>query len=190
MAGTVTGSAIVPTASTQLDEDDAPISGGATISDGAMIGQSSIDADTFARSIFGWTTTPSLTIVHDRSSVERNARVTSDAAPWVDYVIRRLDTLAVEEGGPRLELINRARGWILTHLPPSASAPSVLPSEDGGVDFVWHQRGWNIEITAEPDNQWSVWSWNRHTDEEFAGALEEHCDEVLDLIRLVSRRDG
>jgi hypothetical protein len=136
----------------------------------------------------GMATQPTLTLVNDSSSMLRNVRVTREAAPWVDYVSCRLDAIAenTELGLPAAEVINRARSWILHLLPPGAPAPAVLPSEDGGIDFVWHRDGWNVEIGVEPDGTETVWTWNRDSDEEVFGDLEEHRDLVVDLIRALT----
>lgn len=138
----------------------------------------------------GTGTQPTLTIVNDSSSMLRNARVTSAVAPWVDYVSDRLRAIAEdpEPGLPSVEVINRARSWIMHLLPPAAPAPAVLPSEDGGIDFVWHRAGWNVEIGVEPDGTETVWTWNRESNEEVFGDLAEHRDFVVDLIRSLSRR--
>lgn len=133
----------------------------------------------------GTATQPALTIVSDSSSMLRNGRVTRSVAPWIDYVSDRLNAIAEdpEPGLPQAEVINRARSWIMHLLPPSSPAPAVLPSENGGIDFVWHRKGWNVEIGVEPDGTETVWTWNRESDEEVFGDLEEHRAFVIDLIR-------
>jgi hypothetical protein len=138
----------------------------------------------------GVATQPALTIVNDSSSMLRNLRVTHTVAPWVDYVSDRLSAIAADPAPdlPRAEVINRARSWIMHLLPPSAPAPAVLPSEGGGIDFVWHRGGWNVEIGVEPDGTETVWTWNRESDEEVFGDLEEHRDFVIDLIRALTSR--
>jgi hypothetical protein len=136
-------------------------------------------------------TQPALTIASDSSSILQNARITQAVAPWVDYVTNRLDAIArdTELGLPSPEVINRARSWIMHLLPPGAPSPAVLPSEDGGIDFVWHRGGWNVEIGVEPGGTETVWTWNRESNEEVFGDLEEHRAFFVDLIRALSARD-
>ena len=139
---------------------------------------------------YGTATQPALTIVNDSSSMLRNVRVTRSVAPWVDYVSDRLTAIAEdpEPGLPHAEVVNRARSWIMHLLPPNAPAPAVLPSENSGIDFVWHRDGWNVEIGVEPDGTETVWAWNRESDEEVLGELEEHRAFVVDLIRTLTTR--
>lgn len=139
----------------------------------------------------GGGTQMALTIVNDSASMLRNVQVTHAVAPWVDYVSDRLSALEdpVEPGLPATEVINRARTSIMHLLPPAAPSPAVLPSEEGGIDFVWHRAGWNVEIAVERDGNETVWLWNRASNEEVFGDLEEHREVLLDLIRAFSRRD-
>lgn len=138
---------------------------------------------------YGTGTRPALTIAHDSSSMLRNAQVTRSVAPWVDYVSERLRAIEEdpEPGLPPVEVINRARSWIMHVLPPAAPSPAVLPSEDGGIDFVWHRAGWNVEIGIERDGTETVWMWHRDSNDEVFGDLTEHREVVADLIRSLSQ---
>jgi hypothetical protein len=85
------------------------------------------------------------------------------------------------DGYPSPFLIELA--WYTAHevLPASAPTPSVVPSEDGGVEFVWHKRNWDIELDVEPGGS-SVWARNRETGETWSGVLGGLRERLSDLL--------
>lgn len=99
---------------------------------------------------------------------------------WLPYVLRRLNDLASRYCDEPTE------GCLLAHpdalerslhvlgelLPDTAPAPSVVPTLDGGIQFVWHRGGWDLEIEVLV-NRTETWGRNRETGERFAGAPEQ-----------------
>lgn len=116
------------------------------------------------------------TALTDRHSSIAHDQVVRDETKWASYVLDRLDKLSLADDGqpaPTPEVINRARNAVIDTLPLRAPAPSVLPTTDGGVDFVWHQNGWNVEIGVDRDGAATLWTWNRIDDLEHSGDLAE-----------------
>ena len=76
------------------------------------------------------------------------------APRWLPYVQARLNEMAEgirgiggEEGiSADPAALRRALPELTSLLDDGTPAPSVVPTVDGGVQFVWHRSGWDIEI--------------------------------------------
>lgn len=99
---------------------------------------------------------------------------------WLPYVLRRLNDLAAgpyepeDEDGllPDPQAVWRALpalGGLLTDRTPT---PSVVPTIDGGVQFVWHKAGWDLEIEVLA-NETIVWGRRRGEGLGDAGPIAE-----------------
>jgi len=97
---------------------------------------------------------------------------------WYGYVSRRLRDLhdaRYDFTGfrvPQPEVIDRARFVANYVFKPEHPTPSVVPSEDGDVLFVWHKAGWDLEIDVGLE-EISVWAHERSTGRDWYGSLEE-----------------
>ena len=87
---------------------------------------------------------------------------------------------------PRNEIINCAWRSIEQILPPRVSTPAVFPSFDGGIEFVWHEGGWNVEIEVDAAGETYVWARQKATGEDVYGSLDEHRDYLLDVLHMLS----
>jgi hypothetical protein len=58
----------------------------------------------------------------------------------------------------------------------------VGTSPDGGVEFSWHEGGWELEIEIEPLDQ-MVWARNRDSGETWEGTFSELSALVAMLLR-------
>lgn len=112
-------------------------------------------------------------------------------APWVAYISRRLKKLADRAPGeaPPIPSEILAETWkeALRTLPARCPTPSVVPSEEGGVDLVWHKGGWDVEMSIEPDARY-IWARNRFTGEMWDGTLEEHRRKLSGLLDSLSQK--
>lgn len=104
----------------------------------------------------------------------------------LDYVGQRLSQMLVrsvfeQEPYPgRLVLVRSAmyaRALLRAYVP----TPSVVPSEEGGVTFVWHKGGWDVEIDVMP-SECTVWARNRRTRESWSGDIADRWYDVTDLL--------
>lgn len=105
------------------------------------------------------------------------------ATRWGNYVTRRITELLVgahDFNGLKVPVDKTGRhAWdiALELFHPNTPAPSVLPSEDGDILFVWHKAGWDIEISVGSEES-EVWAHNRHSGEEFSGSVEDFSTET------------
>ena len=74
---------------------------------------------------------------------------------------------AKAEGGVLLHCLAVAYD-IADELPDNIPAPKVLVPSDGGVEFLWGNETWAMEIDIETDHT-EVWVHNRETRAEWAG---------------------
>lgn len=113
---------------------------------------------------------------------------------WARYVHSRLlEMLDQSKAADRRSsypvpgVINRAWGEALALFPPLTATPSVVPSDEGSVVFVWHKGGWDVEI--EVDHQEAmVWARNRANPrlESLDGRVADQRDRVTALLKSLS----
>lgn len=113
-------------------------------------------------------------------------------ARWNRYVVQRLEELRVGAFDftglqvPSEQVVDQA--WMIAsttfHLdtPP----PSVLPSEEGEVLFIWHKSGWDIQINVGPEET-TVWTHDRSSGAEFWGSLVSQQKELANLLNILGR---
>lgn len=96
---------------------------------------------------------------------------------WLEDVVRRLSVavaVAVSEPGWRpitdTVLISSLRA-LRSVMIVDASRPSVTPTPEGGLQFEWHEAGWDIEIEVEPDGSIDTWGQHLHNGATFDGPL-------------------
>lgn len=109
---------------------------------------------------------------------------------WVNYVDRRLSEFASlpehpndPESYPRPfdEALARARRVAWTHFRAETPTPSVVPTRDRGVDFVWYKGGWHLELSVEQEGD-LVWAHNLSTGELWEGSLDERSGDLRLLL--------
>jgi hypothetical protein len=97
---------------------------------------------------------------------------------WGEYVNRRLDAIASgvgaadweeETGGPypTPERVQQAREVTERYFRPTTPTPSVVPGDEGDVEFVWHKNGidvWvivgehgtEVQVYRRGDREWEI----------------------------------
>ncbi len=108
------------------------------------------------------------------------------------YVYQRLNELG--EGSydftglniPSLLTIDRARSIAFETLGRNIPTPSVVPSEEGAVMFVWRKAGWDLEFEIT-ESEANVWAHRRHDSSGWYGPLSERSVEFSDLLEELSR---
>ena len=109
---------------------------------------------------------------------------------WLEYVDRRLDALLnrpeisddpEDYPKPPVESIKRARSIAWNYFGSETPTPNVVPSTEGGVDFVWYKGDWHLEIRVDMGGV-SIWAHNLLTGELWQGALEEKSEDLRKLL--------
>lgn len=110
------------------------------------------------------------------------------APRWLGYVIDRLNELALlvddpdeDLPAPSHDVLSRALDEANRFLLPATPTPSVVPTTDGHVQFVWHKAGWDVEVEIGPEETW-VWARDRESGESWSGSLDEHKGELVSLL--------
>lgn len=117
-------------------------------------------------------------------------RSLSKQSRWLPYVVRRLTQMRDEQTPdrgcyPGPVVLSEALHVAATVFDAGTATPSVVPSEEGGVQFVWHRAGWDVELEVEPDGV-CVWARNRRTEETWFGTLDDYRQRFSDLLRALS----
>jgi hypothetical protein len=113
-------------------------------------------------------------------------RTRSDSR-WQKYVYQRILELRNGEDDftelPRPAPLVTDRAWqVATRvLRPDTPTPSVVPSDEGNVVFVWHKARWDLEIEVGPEEA-TVWAHNQNTGEMFSGSLDVQLEKVSSLL--------
>jgi hypothetical protein len=106
---------------------------------------------------------------------------------WHWYVSRRLRELEAGEYDftdlqvPTSQVVQRARDVASSLFKPETPTPSVVPSGEGDVLYIWHKAGWDLEIDIGPEGT-AVWARDRHAGRELYGSLEEQRAWVSGLL--------
>jgi hypothetical protein len=113
-------------------------------------------------------------------------------ARWNRYVVQRLEELragAFDFTGlqvPAEHIVDKA--WVVAsdyfhfNTPP----PSVLPSDEGEILFVWHKAGWDAQISVGSEET-TIWAYDRRSGAEFSGSLTSLQNEFSNLLEILGR---
>lgn len=100
--------------------------------------------------------------------------------PWLPKKLERLDELAALEenwdsyhANPiKPEAIDAGRRLLAVLAALIEVAPTlqtqIVPTVDGGLQFVWREGGWDLDISVEPDGKLNVWAWSKDRGVEFS----------------------
>lgn len=116
--------------------------------------------------------------------LERSA----EAPRWLTYVIDRLEELnrlLVEPQGeipvPYPEALGRAFGELTRFMGAYSPTPSVIPTADGSVQYVWHKGGWDVEVEVTT-RQTYVWARRRDGQQGWDGNLDDRVRDLQELM--------
>jgi hypothetical protein len=109
---------------------------------------------------------------------------------WGPYVLRRLDELEAGDGRelwegpwPGPETVQAARRLAAQTFPLGVPAPSVVPTDEGRVAFIWPKAGWwvEVEVSADGGEYWAFQAGQHGATIE--GNLPEHAPVLQRLLR-------
>jgi hypothetical protein len=98
---------------------------------------------------------------------------------WVQQVLQGFANLITlpdnwdGEGSRRIDVAaaNRALAAIDQLLPRNASAPSIVPIADSGLQIEWHRKEQDLEVEFGPQGQTDFYYFNHATGEESEGSV-------------------
>lgn len=119
-----------------------------------------------------------------------------DGTPrWFNYVNRRLDALEAypqsdptdPEAYPKPPPETIRSAWRVAHMlfDRGTATPTVVPAEEGGVEFAWHKNGWDLVISVLPEETF-VWARNPLTGENWSYPLLERFERVRTILANLS----
>lgn len=106
---------------------------------------------------------------------------------WFDYVSKRLNELERGDGDftglkrPPKEVIDNARAFANSFFTYYTPTPSVIPDEDGNIEFIWVKGGWHLEILVSPDEEVFVWMQHIRSGELKEGSMDKFWPFILQL---------
>jgi hypothetical protein len=116
-----------------------------------------------------------------------DVEVSRSDSRWQGYVSQRIEELRAaadyvpEFPRPSPFVVDRAWQLATSLLQPETPTPSVVPSADGNVVFVWHKARWDLEIEVGPEET-TVWAHDRNTGTMFSGLLDDQLERVSHLL--------
>jgi hypothetical protein len=123
-------------------------------------------------------------------SEERHSIGTADlqrSSRWREYVQQRLLELSEarfdfsELMVPTGQTVDQARSVADSLFRYNTPTPSVVPSEDGAVLFVWRRDGWDVELEVTALTA-DVWARRRADGLEWHGPLNDRGEQFSDLL--------
>ena len=120
----------------------------------------------------------------------REVSATGQNVRWLSYVDKRLGALSnrpevldepEDYPKPPAETIVRARTIAWGYFAALTPTPNVVPSVEGGVDFVWYKGDWHLKIKVGVEGV-SVWAHNLSTGDLWAGPLDENSEKLRRLL--------
>lgn len=87
---------------------------------------------------------------------------------------------------PSEQAIARAQVLAVSNFHFDTPTPSVLPSEEGDILFLWHKAGWDVEIHVGP-RETAIWAHERRTGIELSGSFDEHRAEFSALLDILAK---
>ncbi|SRR6266700_4951489 len=118
---------------------------------------------------------------------------TKQISRWNNYVVQRLEELRAgmyDFTGlkvPSEDVIDRAWTVAVNLFRPDTPTPSVVPSEEGDVVFIWRKAFWDLEIDISSGES-MVWAHNRRTGEMWSGLLSERQARASELLASLARQ--
>jgi len=110
------------------------------------------------------------------------------APRWLPYVIQRLNDLGSLADNSSEEMIAlgpdilaRALVELGRFMTPETPTPSLVPTHEGYLQFVWHKAGWDIEVDVGP-NETEVWASKRDGSVGWQGSLHEREAELTSIL--------
>lgn len=108
------------------------------------------------------------------------------ASHWIQTILDRFGSISeltddwdgYGSPAPETQTLIAALEVLRQFMPASVATPSVAPTTTGGIQFEWHQGGWDIEIEVFPDGRAIAWGENLSTHEAFHGAVEESREDL------------
>ena len=97
---------------------------------------------------------------------------------WGAYVEQRLGELERGEGDytglrkPSAGTVAYAREVAAETFRDGTPTPSVVPTAEGGIDFVWRKNGYDVEICIT-ETEADIWARQRVTGDEWASPLPD-----------------
>lgn len=106
---------------------------------------------------------------------------------WATYIAGRLAALRRGDGDfaglrqPTAQTVDRAEQVAADLFRDNTPTPSLVPSPEGTVLFVWHKAGWWVEIVVGPDEV-DVWAHHSESQATFHGRLDDNRQRVCELL--------
>lgn len=118
----------------------------------------------------------------------------ADTPRWLVSVLDRLSELSrlADEPDPEApllypEAVQRALPELVRFMRFDTPTPSLVPTLDGGVQFVWHKGGWDVEVEVGP-KETLLWAQQRDGDVSWHGSLDDHLHEIRNLLSKLASR--
>lgn len=117
--------------------------------------------------------------------------LTKSDSRWHKYVAQRLEALRKGEGDftglrrPSELVVDRAWDFAAEAFRSDTPTPSVVPTEDGDILFVWRKAGWELEIEIGAAED-TVWARNRDSGVILRGSLAEMRAEASGLLAFLA----
>ena len=111
---------------------------------------------------------------------------------WNSYVSRRLAALRVGADDftglkvPSPWIVDRAWDVASSYFRRTTPPPSVVPTEDGDILYLWRKAGWELHVEIGSEGT-TAWAYHRQSGETWSGSLGERRLEFYNLLDLLGQ---
>jgi hypothetical protein len=118
--------------------------------------------------------------------------VVQDGLRWNSYVARRLT--AIQNGTndftglkiPSLWVVDRAWAVARSYFKSSTPPPSVVPTEDGNILYIWRKSGWELHVEVSSEEA-TAWAYHRRSGHSWSGTLTDRHAKFYALLDLLGQ---
>lgn len=69
------------------------------------------------------------------------------------------------------------------------ATPAVIPTPDGGVQFEWHDAGWDLQVEIDPSGEADVWGEHIARGTRFYGDVDSQVEDLQLAIKEITVRE-
>lgn len=120
----------------------------------------------------------------------------TQAPAWLTDVLRRLreiEDLPRDWDGRNAratspDALTRAFVVLNKFMSTDFAAPAVVPTPDGGMQFEWHDAGWDVQVEIDPSGEADAWGEHLARGTRFYGDVDSQVEDLRLAIKEITVR--
>lgn len=105
----------------------------------------------------------------------------ADEPIWLPEVLRRMRAISAlrqdwdgeRAKAPTPAALTGALGVLRGFMERDSATPAVVPTPEGGIQFEWHEAGWDVEVEIDPSGAVEAWGEHPGRGTNFFGGVDD-----------------